>query len=420
MITDGAEKRKGRFLKKGTRLFDLVEVEDYNFSKIREYKSSVYPDNPNFNIIHKRFHEESEISKKVLDGEKKFDELIAKNLRNQVIRPRDFTSDWIEEKKKAKRRSANKEFDEDEFEMQMEEEEYKMIHQVEENDDDDDDEVDSDNGTDRHEINDANEVSDSSHASDDLNQKLSNMNEMTRQSQASFDDLKREEVSGFKNVEDAIQSFSSTEKNSIPGEPAYSGFEHKPDGPAKSFPSDLNQDIDGKLRTIELKEQELNKKMNDLEHQRKELAQEIDSFRKTSKQFEEKVAEVKNLRKDSLGKAQENFYQITEALSEAIFQKSINLNPSLFKNLVDKIIRDSSFGDQYRVKVNPIFLETFKSYLPEDQTSLWQADDNVAEGEFVVENENSSIKSDLKQIVKEMLSDIDLDIFQEPKEDVQK
>lgn len=445
MLTDGAHRKKGKFIKKGTQIYDQVQVERYNFSEIRK-QAVIYPDNPGYNIIHQRFHSERDLLEGINPDTKIQDNLIARSHQAPVIFPRDFTADWAEEKRKARKRHALKDVDDDEFEMAMEEEEEKERRARAEA-------VAARSRRGR---------KPGSESAESLNPKSEGRpSEIpTPLEELQSPQFTAPEQSGFKlpaeSLEQAgkdLQRFApdaktpdqiseNTEHTSSelypPGEPSEPQPSRVPDqtpetefipdeAPPKAESSGQPEGSDHEQASAE----ETNK--SDPEQGFEEGFQE--GYKKATDELAHKMQkenlslatglqqglnQLKTLRKDILSQAQENFLEIAGALTEAIFDKALKADPAIIKNVVEKAIREGMDQDQLVIKTHPDLSEDLKALSHQDEKFTWTPDPSLSKGEFLIESGETTIRNNLKDMISDMLSGLDLSLYDPDESDEEK
>lgn len=430
MLTDGAHKRKGKFLKKDSPLMEKVKIQRFNFAEIRKSKV-LYPDNPSYNIFYKKFQQGDNVEKTVSLSARIFEDLQGAGMKAPVIFPRDFTADWIEEKKKLKRRSAHKNIDDDEFEMAIEEEERKareeetLVNEYRES-------VTKKQQKPRNETKpvdtqqtapqEDNSTGDQSTA----DEHEPNAEEKLKSLQSSFS-----EAASMEDMGKAIRDFSHQGGETHPLKTIKEGDETEPkadefvptpitaeDQPQEAEMMD-DQSMDDEQARHEVFEQAHQKgyeqglrkgKEEAILAAQQETQSMIDSLNKS-------LASLGDLNRKILEKAQDNFAEISSALSEALIGKAINLDPSLFKKIIDKAIADGIGEQEYRIKVSPKLLTDLKNLGIADIDERWHEDPSVEDGQFVVESDEMKISNNLKDIIDSMLSRLDLNLFEEGSED---
>ncbi|MFK7827389.1 MAG: FliH/SctL family protein [Oligoflexales bacterium] len=424
MITDGAHKRKGKFLKKDSPLMEKVKIQRFNFSEIRKSKV-LYPDNPSYNIYYKKFQQPEHIDKTVALSGKIFEDLQGKGMKAPVIFPRDFTADWIEEKKKMKRRSAHKNFDDDEFEMAIEEEERKAREEenlVEEY---------------------RERISKKDHPSDSIkeNEKISNQ-EIYQNKEESNPDSDPEsnteenlkslqsgpaETTSMQDMGEAIRNFSHSGVESNPLKTIKDEGQPEDVSQGDFVPTPITEEQQAKREnesTYDMDQEQEKHNIFEQAHEKgyeeglrkgkeeaifaaqQETQSMIDSFHKS-------LTNLKDLNRKILEKAQDNFTEISSALSEALIGKAIKIDPSLFKNIIDKAIAEGIGDQDYRIRVSPKLLGELKKLGINDIDDRWQEDPSIEEGQFVVESDEMKISNNLRDIINTMVGNLDLNLFEE-------
>ncbi|NRA44222.1 MAG: hypothetical protein HRU09_04605 [Oligoflexales bacterium] len=429
MITDGAHKRKGKFLKKDSPLMEKVKIQRFNFSEIRKGRV-LYPDNPSYNIFYKKFQQPEHFDSTVSKSDKIFEDLHGIGMKAPVIFPRDFTADWIEEKKKMKRRSAHKNFDDDEFEMAIEEEERKAREEetlVQEYRDriskkNSDDEPKVDKTPTEAVPDDLEPLSQNFDQDQEPVDSESNLEENLKSLQSGHS-----ESSSMEDMGEAIRNFSQPGVEASPlrtikedaNQPETMDQDEFVPTPITADESDseagaILEDLDQEQERHEIFEQAHQKgyeeglrkgKEDALLAAQQETQSMIDSFHKS-------LESLKDINRKVLEKAQDNFVEVSSALSEALIGKAIKLDPSLFKSIIDKAIADGIGDQDYRIRVSPSLLAELKGLGIADIDEKWQEDASVADGQFVVESDEMKISNNLKDIIDSMLNRLDIDLFE--------
>ena len=92
-------RRKGRFIKNGSRVMEKVSLIDYSFKDMNDAKV-ITLDNAKRTILHSSFHGEKDLADAVAPADKFNDNLIAREGMRPVIFPTDFTKEWERDKKR--------------------------------------------------------------------------------------------------------------------------------------------------------------------------------------------------------------------------------------------------------------------------------------------------------------------------------
>lgn len=436
MLTDGAHRKKGKFIKKDSLVYNKIKVERYNFSEIRKY-SVLYPDNQNYNIIHERLHDPEEIDATIKSMSKIDDDLMSKNQKAPVIFPRDFTSDWMEEKRKTKKRNAHKDIDDDEFEMAMEEEDEEEREQLarskaamERNHRSD--------GKNKQESdkNPADEAVSSDHSSGDQKTKSALEDLHAPQLAESSGHMIRIPPESIEKAGAELRKFNQdlsyedkkqpeTLTEGLLSEEAHDEshdqsalFSHQ-----DKIPSELNPEKsthsseDSVYETFD--SSEVTKKSYNEGYQAamKEAEENIRSS--IRKEYEEQfhtltqaAGQLENLRKDILVQAQDNFLEIVGALSEAVFDKVLKIDPASVKAIVNKAIVEGMDRDHIKIRMNPDLFESSEHVFSEDDHIKVLRDDALKKGEIMIESGDITVRNTIKDMITQMLSTVDLELYE--------
>ena len=433
MLTDGAHRKKGKFIKKGTHIYSQVQVERYNFSEIRK-QAVIYPDNPGYNIIHQRFHSEQDLSEGINPDTKTQEDLIAKSHQAPVIFPRDFTADWAEEKRKARKRHALKDVDDDEFEMAMEEEEEKERRAraeavaarsrrgrkpgaeqegpVELQSEETDPDIPSPLKELQSPQFSAPEQSGFKLPAESLEQAGKDLqrfapdaktpDQISQNTEHTSTELYPDQnVSDPEDSSPAEQNFEASTDSSVLSDPSKNPDHEMPDKTPSSESSEetLQSHFEsGFQEGYKKAEQDLIQKL-----QNENLA--------LARGLQQGMDQLKTLRKDILSQAQDNFLEIAGALTEAIFDKALKADPGLIKTVIEKAIREGMDQDKLVIRTHPELLEDLQKMSQQTDQFTWTSDPSLSKGEFLIESGDTTIRNNLKDMISDMLSGLDLSLY---------
>ncbi len=421
-----AENRPGRFIKKDSPLIERISIIEYDFDEIRETPVT-YPDNARQNIIRHEFHDFEDISESVADAESIKTPLIDPNMQAPLIMPRNFTSEWLEDKKKAKRRKSKFFDDEDEIDFDRD---FKKTEDEEE-----------DNPSEAKANQEAIEHSIAQAESLPINQ--THQEQAKPNSQESLQELQREDLS----IDQSLSAMGAVINDFSPEEeepPQQITENHRPEQENTSQPKEdfipMNTETQGQTENPENQAiQQYQQRKNEIEQEAQVLREEAKAagFEAGYKEGEEKavaefrakseelfsninhlLGDLEGLQSHILSNVQDNFYELAQALGEAIIEKQINMDPAIFKNLIERAVKDSIDSDKFKVKVNESQLKQL------EQLELGQLKDKLAidnelnAGEFKLESELSTVKSGVRKIISDLLSNAEIDLFKEDDEEV--
>lgn len=393
------DRQRGRFLKKNGSIYQKCQITEYSFEEIAELQIT-YPDNRQKNILHKRFHEESDFSRTL--NEKPIDDnFVEKNLRDLIITPRDFTTDWHEARQKARRRNSKKFEDEDDFEMSLEEEEASKREKIK-----------SKKSKEFEDEKKQKEVA-------DLNKKESYELENDSQTSISENNLEAENdplkdlqnTSFFEKSPLSITDEESFENNNIAEDlklkPETNLAEEKNNNDDFKVLDALDDKIDLKINN----EEDL-KKSYELGYQ-KALDENKEKMDLTLKNIASIIEAFNSKKKEILSKTKSNFEDLVSIITESIIGKKLKKDTALFEEIIKKAVSEGMKEENYKIYVSEEIFENLKSYDENFTLKYVQKDPNIKDSDFRVESQQSVIESSIKDIVNEAIKKADINLFED-------
>jgi flagellar assembly protein FliH len=150
---------------------------------------------------------------------------------------------------------------------------------------------------------------------------------------------------------------------------------------------------------------------------------EIHAREKTSEMMG-KVAEIlsefKTLKHEVLNNVQENFYEIAQAVAEALLKREFRLNPETFAQVVRRAIDDALAPDTFKIKVHPETYELVSKLDQEDIVKALVKDTDIEVGDFKIESDLSVVDGNIRKVISELLQHADLDLFEKADDDDEK
>ncbi len=386
-------KRLGRFLKKTSPLMKSVSVVEFPLKEI-SITQLTYPDNPYSNVIHSWLHEKKEIDDFVKKNRKVFDDFQDPNMRAAVIKPRDFTYDWLEERKKARKRSSTNFSDEDEFEMALLDEEEDQERKVP------DDSKQKSKAKKKSEEDEEDSDLDDEEASDEKEE-----HEEEDAALESLASLQKSEPAGKGQFDQAIRGF-------VPGEEGapllQKGAAQEPKREeAKEEPPALAPQA---IAAEEEKtfEQGYQEGLALGEEQGLAKAQE------NAKALEDSIlalkARLEAMPREMMEKSEKNFHDIASAICEALLEKKIDDEEGAFEQIVKKVVKQSFADLTVTVRISKAMFDKLSQVAKE--SGNWQADETLSGDEFKIEAEGGVVRSDVRKVVKNLLDNMHLKPFE--------
>lgn len=409
-------RNKGRFIKKTDPLKKSLSISSFNLMEICDTPIT-YADNIHSNVIHHKLHTLEALDEGVrqsIEIETSFEPAEFR----PVIKPLDFTQEWIKQKKRQHNRNARAD-DEDEIDVEMENIARKLrkkfsskVKMQEKNS----------------EANETRKIGDrlafEEHIDDDFietsrvdlprSEELINLKEpmedvadsvaeSPHDIQASMDTLQQ----AVSNMADPIQELPSLKVNRT--EPMSSNI----------------------IKKDEVKEAKLeDTPLNPVEEENVYQKARSDGFEQGYRDGEEKamlavnekvnavVGELKSifeeftsLKSNILHSAQDNFQMICQTLVESLIQREFLLNPESFENVIQKAISEAVPNDEFKVLVSQDTYTQIKDFVSDHLASKLKVDQELKGDNFKIESQLSVVDGNISQIIKDLLDQADLDLF---------
>jgi flagellar biosynthesis/type III secretory pathway protein FliH len=405
--TDG-QKKQGRLLKKDTKILSSVQMVNFSFEQIAT-NPLVSFDNAQGSIIHSRYHEPGQL-KQVVREHVSLNETVQDVHKPQlgVIFPADFTQDWHNERMNSKRRAMGIE-DDDEIDI-LEQARLRarsqgaISYQVNPGDDNSDEELFSEP------LMQAHASSPDSIRSQDADGRVKTLNE---------GDMATAISKAF-----APPSSSQTESLATAQEKSFEPL------PTENTASAAIEDK--AIETWKSKQQIAKQNEQLLEELRTQARAEgfqagfregeekgLLSGQKNAAQVFSKVSEILNefsgLKELILNNVQKNFYELSQAIGEALLGREFSIKPEAYATMIQRVIKDTIAPNDFKVRMHP---ETWQKVhnlnLPDLEPCLVK-DQSIPIGDFRVESNLTVVDVTAKKLVTQLLEKTDINLFDEKK-----
>lgn len=415
--TDG-QKKIGRFLKKGSKLLSCVSMVEFSFDEILENLPLGY-DNTDRSIINTRFHDPEEIDRGVKQSPSINNELSDINKpRHGVIFPADFTQDWYNERLNKKRRRPDQDEDDEDFETSN----FSRVSP---------------------------EIKDQSSPGvtpENANHSPLLADDWTEALEGTDNRIAAQPVSpeSVRNTDsNAAQKLLNTDRMSAAISKAFTQSSN-PSGDAKTSHQDTFTPLPTKTeqspvaaeeRAIETwKNQQMIAKENEqiLEELRSQARSEgfqagfregeekglISGQKKAAQVFskvEEIITEFEGLKSIVLDNVQKNFYELSQAIAEALLGREFSIKPEAYATMIQRIIKDTISPNEFRVKMHPDTWQRVVDLGIQELTPHLLKDPTIAVGEFRVESSLTVVDVSAKKLVQQLLEKADISLFDDKK-----
>jgi flagellar biosynthesis/type III secretory pathway protein FliH len=417
--TDGP-KKIGRFIKKGSKLLSSVEMVDYNFNEIAVSQPVAY-DNPDRNIINARFHDPQEIAanvKKPPSIDSRLED--ANKPRLGLILPADFTQDWYNERSNKKKKKQTIDDDEDDID-------YAEVARSR-----------SRPSFQEHTPQTTNDALVKQSFDDDLQNSLETSHMPARP--VSPEVVRSSEHSGAEKfmTEDVMSSAikkAFTKPTST--DPARTGEQQERIN--DSF-TPLPTQSEGGPVAAEEQAIESWKQQQELARQNERLLEDLKTqarsegyqagFREGEekgllsgqkkaaqvfRKVEEIITEFDGLKSIVLDNVQKNFYELSQAIGEALLGREFSIKPEAYATMIQRVIKDTIAPNEFKVKMHPeTWQRVYDLGIPELSPHLVK-DPSVPVGEFRVESKLTVVDVSAKKLVQQLLEKADINLFEDKK-----
>ncbi|MBM4253353.1 MAG: hypothetical protein FJ146_15395 [Deltaproteobacteria bacterium] len=425
MNLDGP-KRQGRFIKKGTALLEKVALVEFDFEEINTVQ--VLPkDNLSRSIIHQDYHSKEDVAEVVLEPTKFNEDLIPANQRRQVLMPLDFTQQWKLDNQR--RASGELSHDEDEYEFQMQ-----LLRQH------------GQQGGEQQ-----NQSGTHQQAQSPLDQDFTPAQSPTAKAEAPQPqreptDTAKAVIGGGPMVTGSEEQWEYMEavgegikslNNSAPELPS-----HPPQRPARGQdtasafipvqPGAAGAQVtDPEMEAV----QRYKDRLEEEKQQEKKWAEAAETakaqgyrdgfrageekgelqMRETAQQVFGNVAnlikEFEGLKRSILENVQENFYELSQAMAEALIKREFSVSPDTFLTVLQRAIAEAVEPGKIRVHIHPDLIDRISAIAPQELKDALVKDPEVAPGDFKVESQMSVIDVNVTKLISELLRQADIDLF---------
>lgn len=416
--TDG-QKKNGRFLKKGSKLLSCVSMVEFSFDEILENLPLVY-DNPDRSIINTRFHDPEEIDRGVKHSPSMNNELEDINKpRHGVIFPADFTQDWYNERLNKNRRRPDQDDDDEDFETSNF---SKVIAEVK-------DQSPPALAMESHSNHSPSLADDWKEASERSDGKIA-AQPVPPESVRSPDSSAAQKLLNTDRMSAAIsKAFTQSTNNSSDTRTSHQDT-------FTPLPTKTEQSpVAAEERAIETwKNQQMIAKENEqfLEELKSQARNEgfqsgfregeekglISGQKKAAQVFskvEEIITEFEGLKSIVLDNVQKNFYELSQAIAEALLGREFSIKPEAYATMIQRIIKDTIAPNEFKVKMHPDTWQRVVDLGIQELTPHLLKDPTIAVGEFRVESSLTVVDVSAKKLVQQLLEKADISLFDDKK-----
>jgi flagellar biosynthesis/type III secretory pathway protein FliH len=423
--TDG-QKKQGRILKKNNKILSSVSLVDFSFEQISS-ANLVSFDNPDRTIIHSRYHDPGQLNE-VVKSHDGMDETVqdSHHPRLGVIFPADFTQDWHNERLNSKRRAMGIEDDE---EVDVLEEARSRAQSSKRWGDG----YKSKNGG-----SDSDSGSDLDLASPEEQEQDFSPNDPFINAQASSPEAIRAPETDGK-VKSLNEGDMSSAINKAFSHKQAAEQNNQTRGESDSF-EPLPTEDSNDSRAVEDRAIESWKSKQQIAKQNEQALEELKSLarsegyqagfregeekgllagQKTAAQVFSKVTEILNefsgLKELILENVQKNFYELSQAIGEALLGREFSIKPEAYATMIQRVIKDTIAPNEFKVRMHPDTWQKVHDLALQDLNPFLIKDNTIALGDFRVESNLTVVDVSAKKMVSQLLEKTDINLFDDKK-----
>lgn len=402
-------RRSGRFLKKGSKVFDTVSLLDFSFEEIND-APVLDLDNSKRTIVHSQYHSENELAKAVKIPDRFNEDLVSVDQKRTVILPMDFTKEWERDRRSRKDRAARSEDEEFDFE-------YDAAVRFQE----------------RHGKGASDGVAEPQAAAPTASSAPATVTASApavapasppapapTPAVSATPKYESMDVVGkaIKNLMVNPAEHSAAEFIPVNTKPATPQPHAVEENAAQTYKQRVEQQQIDQKKLDELVEEAKAKGYRDGfgvgeekgETQVRQNAQAI--FGKMA----ELMQEFGGLKHEILNNVQQNFYELCQAMAEALIKREFSIHPDAFVIVLRRAISEAVEPGKFKIRVHPEFFEKLASLGDQEIREALVKDMEVEPGDFKIESNLSVVDVSVKKMISDLLAQADLSLFQEEKD----
>jgi len=412
---------KGRFIKASDkRVLETVALSDFNFREIGD-NSVTQLDNTRQNLLHPPLHTEEEMASAVKLPAEISKDLRSEDARRPILRPIDFTADWRRQKERAQAKRRHGLDEEDDLEAVLESRSRRKTRKGEPATKQSSDAAASEPGK-------GVDKPTSFRMVDRPMQTMQHAGDEPIEASEPVDQSVAPENPSIQAIGDEINRLSSPDNlgSDARGSAGAGDFIPTNVSQHQEFRAGEQAAVNSYKRSLDQQEQfekELAKAKEEATAQGYQegfqVGEEKASYAAMQgnavvlENINEIASELETLKKTILSNTQENFYELVQAIAETLIRRELRVNPQAFADLIRTAISEHMENDEIKIKVNSETLTKLKETNDEKITAKLFADDSVPAGDFRLESNLSVVNGNLKDLIKETLSNADIGLFDE-------
>jgi flagellar assembly protein FliH len=391
MLNQANNRSHGRFIKKDDPVRQVMNISEFNLMEICD-KPVTHHDNANANIIHNRLHAEEDLAEGVRDSYEI--NMSFPHESRPVIRPLDFTEEW----KKQKKRMANRHHrleDEEEFELDV----TSLLKE--------------------------NKI--------DFKKATFRVIETPAPRQKKTEKEATPPVNLFPQATPVKSTAPKPEAAPAPSRAAAPSptpeTAHHAQADADDFvpyaPARDKANPEAQVQRMEppkLTEEEREALRNEAraegyqqgfqQGEEKGTLSAQDKITAITDELANIIENMTGMQKSILNHVQENFLMICQSFLEALLHREFKINPESFGAVIERAISDALPEDEFFIHVSPQAFQDLSNWSNPEMRRRLRVDDKLQNDHFRVEGKHSVIDGDLPKIIRDLLDQADIQLFE--------
>lgn len=411
---------RGKYIKGDSEIIKHLSLVEYSFAELsRKYTGGIDADNPGANIIIKDVHHPDDLAREV-SIPAQFNQQLADHTQHaRIIMPGDFTSD-LESMRNRKGQGTD---ESEEIGRLYEEEIFRKIKKKPSRQHRDEESATSFEN--EAELQEPQDLSASSPAAGSaaVSPQIRIINNKPApkilDSEAHLHDLApptAAQVEAFANIVQDSQAEEQTQESTQEFIPSFHAPADSMAPEAKSIAAYKEKVVQDKERLDQMEGDARATGYEDgfRQGEIKGLAQTRAVTTEIFSTVEKLVTDLEGLRRDLLGRATENFYEIAQVVAQTLIAKEIEDDPARFLALLRKAIETIVTDDQFKIKVSQEMLESLQRLSDKQELHKHMvADPQLIGSQFVIDAKLSSISADLPALIQDVIKQVRVPVFEE-------
>jgi flagellar biosynthesis/type III secretory pathway protein FliH len=425
--TDGP-KKQGRFLKKNSRILKSVNMVHFNFEEICSHPLVAF-DNADRSIIHSRFHDPEQL-KNVIKNHGTLDDKVHDPAVPQlgVIFPADFTQDWHNERLNSKRRALGFD-DEDEIDFAaVARSRGRVATPATDPNTPTAQTSQTDKAAPESTISRANDPTTSNHeVGQNIVAQMSSPEAMRApETDGRVAPLTEEDMASA--IDKAFSPPNQKSDTNVESGHVKDSFTPLPTDDGDGIMGAEDRAIESwKAKQMMAKENE--QILHDLKAQARSEGYQagfregeekgLISGQKTASQVFHKVTDIikefEGLKALILENVQKNFYELSQAIGEALLGREFSIRPEAYATMIQRVIKDTIAPNEFKIRMHPETWQKVHDLAITDLDPHLIKDPSIAPGEFRVESSLTVVDVSAKKMVRQLLEKADISLFDDTK-----